>query len=174
RQGSICRHLEVEAGINSDSQPVRAPLQHLSRKKVRVPNKLGDKPRARSVVNGPGLSDLQNPPMLHDGDPVGQYERFLLIVGHVNCGGAQLLMNPPKLHLHFASELRIEVAEGFVQKEHLWFYDDGPAERNSLLLSPRELTREASAEAGQAHQVQRRVYLALNLLVRNLSQPQAE
>jgi len=48
-------------------------------------------------VDGLRLADLLDGAMVHDGDLVGEQERLFLVVGDVDGGRAQLLLDPAQV-----------------------------------------------------------------------------
>ena len=85
----------------------------------------------RMQTSVPELNDLA---LTHDGDAVGHGQRLLLVVGHEQERHAELLMEALELHLHPLPELEIERTQRLVEQEHVRPVDDGPRERDALLL----------------------------------------
>ncbi len=88
------------------------------------------------------------PHLLHaaapeDGEPVAHGERLLLVVGDVDEGDAQRLLERLQLDLHLLAQLQVERSEGLVEEEHAGAVDEGAGQRDALPLAARELGRPA-------------------------------
>ena len=83
------------------------------------------------IVDGAELFDFT---FIHQGDPIGHDERFLLIVGDKNEGDAEFCLQIFQFDLHVLAELGIEGGEGFVEKEDLGAADEGAGESYALAL----------------------------------------
>ncbi len=110
-------------------------MKHGSVDDIAFTDEIRDKGIFRFIINVYGRADLKNVPPVHDDDRIAHGQGFLLIVGHINKGNADLLLNLLELYLHFFSQLEIQSAQRFVQKQHLRAVDDGACDRNSLLLT---------------------------------------
>ena len=66
-----------------------------------------------------------------------------------------------ELDLHLAAQLEVERAERLVEQQHLRVVDQGPGQRDALLLPAGELGRLARGEGRQLHQLERVVGLRL-------------
>src|SRR3712207_617809 len=84
--------------------------------------------------------------MVHEADPVGEGERFLLVMSHVDDGCAGLTMQLLDFNLHVFTQLLVKSAEWLVHEDDRRLVDEGASERDALLLSARELTWEAGGE----------------------------
>ncbi len=73
--------------------------------------------------------------MIHDADTVGHRQRFALIVGNVQRGNADCLLNILDPHLHLFTHLFIQCAQGFVQQQDLRLDDQYPRQRHPLALT---------------------------------------
>ena len=56
-------------------------------------------------------------PFGHDRDPVGHRQRLALVVGDVDEGDPDLLLDPGELDLHLLAELEVERAERLVEQQ---------------------------------------------------------
>ena len=83
--------------------------------------------------------DLLQEAVAHDGDAVAHGHRLDLIVGHVDDGGAEALVQPRDFRACVHSQLGVEVGERLVQEEDGGLAYHGPAERHALPLAAREL-----------------------------------
>ena len=97
----------------------------------------------RGVVELERLADLLDHAVLHHHHPVAQGHRLDLVVGDVDRGGAQPLVQLLELDPHLHAQLGVEVAERLVEQEHLGIAHDGAAQRHALALAAGELARLA-------------------------------
>ena len=113
-----------------------------------------------------GRSDLLDPALVEDGDPVAHRERFFLVVRDVEEGDADALLDRLELDLHLLAELQVERAERLVEQKHARRVDDRARERDALALASRELHRLARAEVFQPDEAQslRRALVAVGVL----------
>ena len=101
----------------------------------RLSHKPGHKSIGRLVQNFLGRTHLLEFPLVHDGYPVGQSHRFILVVSYINHGLPELRMQPLYQRPHHLSLFCVQMRKGFVEQEYLRFPDDGPSQRYPLLLS---------------------------------------
>ena len=109
---------------------------------------------ATKVVAGPLVDldrdrDLLDDAAVHDRDPVGHRQRLLLVVGDVDEGDADLLLDPLQLELQALAELQVERPERLVEQQHLREVDDRAGERDALLLAAGELVGLAVRLVGE-------------------------
>ena len=101
--------------------------------------------------------------LVHHHDPVGELERFFLIVRDENAGqmdfGVQPAQPPPQL----LPDLRIERAERFVEQQHPGLDGQRARQRDSLPLPARQLRRVPAAEVIELHERQQIVHFAADL-----------
>jgi len=100
----------------------------------------------------PGLLD---PATVHQGDPVGDDHRLLLVMGDIDGGDAQPLLQLPQLEPHVLAKLGVEVAQRLVEQQHARLERHGAGQRDPLLLAAAELVDAAVAQLRQVHEVQR-------------------
>ena len=104
------------------------------------PHELRGEPALRPKVDlRRACPTCSTPAPVQDGDPVGDGHRLLLVVGDVNRGDAQSLLDSPDLLAHAHPELCVEVGEGLVHEEDLGRDDQRPGQGDPLLLPPAEL-----------------------------------
>ena len=102
--------------------------------------------------------------VVHDDHVVRHGERFFLIVGHEDGGDADVALDRLQLDPHLLAQVGIESRQRLVEEQHIGLDDDGPGQRDALLLTARELRRQASFHTGQAHDVERLQHVCLRLL----------
>ena len=99
----------------------------------------------------PRASDLLDRARRHDDDAVGQRERFRLVVGDVDHRDASLFLDALQLRAHFETKSSVEIGERLVEHQDFWLHDDGPGERDALLLAARQFPGFALGERRQPH-----------------------
>ena len=102
---------------------------------LRRADEAGDEAAHRPTVQRQGISDLFDVPAVHDHDLVGQRHGLDLIVGDVDDGGAQPLMDALDLDPHLRAQRGIEVRQGFVKQKHLRLAHHRPSHRDALALA---------------------------------------
>src|SRR5262245_11389225 len=90
----------------------------------------------------------------HDGHPIGERERLLLVVGDVHGRDAQLLLERTDLGADLDADLRIQVRERLVQEQDVGVEDEGAGQGHPLLLASGELPGIAPLEAREVHLAQ--------------------
>ena len=78
--------------------------------------------------------DLLLQPVLHDHDAVAHGHGLDLVMGDVDDGGLEPIMEFFQLHPHLHPQLGIQVGEGLVEEEDLGLAHDGPAYGDPLAL----------------------------------------
>ena len=92
--------------------------------------------------------------MVHDRDPVAHRERLLLVVGHVDEGDADLLLDALELDLEPFAQLEVEGAERLVEEQEVGPVDQRTGQGHALLLAAGELVRLASLVAGEMDELE--------------------
>ncbi len=141
---------------------------------VRLADEGGDEAGRRLVVERVRRADLLQPAVVHDGDPVGHHQRLLLVVGDVDDRHPQLVVQRLDLQLEPFPQLLVERAERLVHQQHPRVEDEGPGERDPLLLAAGELAGETALVAGQADQLQHLPGPLPDLRLRHFPQVQRE
>ena len=85
------------------------------------------------------LADLGDLAGVEHDDLVGQGHGFDLVVGHVDHGGADALVQAGDLDAHLHAEEGIEVRQRFVEQENLRLADHGAADGDALALTAGEV-----------------------------------
>ena len=93
--------------------------------------------------------------MIEDRDAVAHRQRFLLVVGDIEEGDADLGLDALELGLHLLAELEIERAERLVEQQHRRPVDDRARQADALALAAGELCRPALAVRLEPHHAQR-------------------
>ena len=91
---------------------------------------------------------------VHHHDLVGHDQRFPLIVGDIDSGHPEFLLDAAEFELHVFAELPVEGGQGLVEEEDIGLEDEGAGNRHPLLLAAGELMRAALGHAGKANEVE--------------------
>ena len=102
--------------IRFQKQPVFSPRSfHGDEIHGWTANKSSHKNIVWMVKNFFGRSNLLNLPVTHDHNPICQRHGLDLIMGHIDSGGFQLLMEFLKLQAHLGSQFGIEIGKGLIK-----------------------------------------------------------
>jgi hypothetical protein len=110
-----------------------------------------------------GGADLLNDPGAHDRDPVAEGHGLGLVVGDVDGGGAELVLEPGHGGPHLHPQLGVQVGQRLVHQERLGVADDRPAHGDPLALAAGQVGRLAVQQTVQLQQLGRLVDLAVDL-----------
>jgi len=80
-------------------------------------------------------SNLLNETVTHNNDTGSHGHSFGLVVGNIDEGGLEFLMQTGQVGSHLGTQLSIQVGQRLVQKEDLRITDDGTAQSNTLSLT---------------------------------------
>ena len=112
--------------------------------------------------------------MVHDRDPVAHRHRLDLVVGDVDGGRADLLLQAADLAARLRAQLGVEVRQRLVHQEDLRLADQRAAERDALRLAAGELARAALQQRLDVQQPRGFADAAVDLGLGHLAPPQAE
>ena len=118
--------------------------------------------------------DLLDEAVLHDDDAGSHGHSFGLVMGNVDEGGLQALMQLGDLSTHLNAQLRVEVGERLVEEEDLRITDDGAAERNALTLTTGQSLRLTGEQLLNAQDLSSFTNQLVDLVLRLLAQLQTE
>jgi hypothetical protein len=125
---------------------------NLGGEEIRLADKLGHETGGRIFIDIQRGVHLKNPPLIHDGDAFGHREGFFLIVGDIDEGRADFILQLLQLHLHLLAQFQVQRPLRLVKKKHRRAVDERPRQRSALLLSTAQLGRLTLAKTGQPHQ----------------------
>ena len=106
----------------------------------------GDEHVGRAVVDHLRLVELLDRALVHDGDARGERHRLDLVVGDVDRGLADPLVQLLDLGAHLDAELGVEIGERLVEQEELGIAHERAAHRDALALAAGELAGLAVQE----------------------------
>ena len=130
-------------------------LQKRAPQKIAAADKTGDEGVARLLIDLMRRADLGDPAIVHDRDAVRQRQCLGLVVGHVNGGDPDLLLQPTELGPHLLAELGVEIAQRLVEQQQPRLRDQGARQRQPLLLAAAQLRRRTIRECGETHGFER-------------------
>ena len=107
----------------------------------RAADEPGDEQLLRVVVQLLGRPDLLELALVHDRDPGAHRHRLDLVVGDVDRGRAEALVEARDLGARLDAELGVEVGERLVHQEHGRLAHDRATERDALALAAGQLAR---------------------------------
>src|SRR5215813_8385099 len=113
-------------------------------------DEIGDEAAPRPLVQLPRGRRLEDEAVAHDRDPVGERQRLLLIVGDVDRRDAELLLQRADLGPDLDPDLGVQIRKGFIEEQDVGVQDEGPGQRDALLLAAGEL---AGVAVGQAREI---------------------
>ena len=110
---------------------------------VLSPMKVAVKRRGGLGIDALGRSFILDAALVHDDAMVGERHGLLLVVGDMDEGRADPLLDGLQLVLHLAAELEIEGAERLVEQQHGGLDDEGAGQGHALALAAGKLVRLA-------------------------------
>ena len=94
-------------------------------KEVRLADEGSDEAICWPVVEIARTAELLDPPVVHDRNPVGHHERLALVMGHIDKGDAEALVQALDLELQPFAQLLVQGAQWLIHQEHARVEDDG-------------------------------------------------
>src|SRR5260370_3974529 len=104
-------------------------------KLITAAHEAGGEDSARVAVNLLRLVKLFDPALCHNRNPIGDRQRLLLVMRHINGSHLKLLLDSAELVAQRDAHLGIERVETFVEHEHLWFDRPCAGQGSALLLA---------------------------------------
>lgn len=147
---------------------------HLDEVHLRRAEEAGDEAVLRVVIKVQRLADLGDLAGVEYDDLVGQGHGFDLVVGHVDHGGADALMQTGDLDAHLHAKEGVEVRQRFVEEEDLRLADHGAADGDALALAAGEVLGFALEQLVELQDRRGRVDTALDLLFVDVGELEAE
>ena len=135
-------------------------------KQIHISQKTVDKRIRRVVVNILRRADLLDSAGIHDGDTIGHFKRFFLIVRYKNAGDIDFIMQSPQPGPKFAADAGIERAEWFIEQKHFGFDSQRAGQSDALALTSGKLRRIAFGDPIQLNQFEKRHDTFANIFFR--------
>ena len=141
---------------------------------VRAADEARDLHAARAQVDVFRRPELGEPALEHHRDAVRHHHRLGLVVGHVERGDADPLLQLADEDPHLVAQHRVEVGQRLVEQQQPRLDDQRPGERHPLLLAAGELPRIALQHAAQLDHAQHRVDPLADLRLADAAHLQSE
>ena len=152
--GAVVREPEPRAPADvSTPSPLRA---HIEVEGVLGAHEGGDEGRGGPVVDLLRRADLGDAPRIHDDDAVGHRHGFLAVMGDMDGGEAEAVLQRLDLGAQLHAHLGVEIGQRLVEQQEIGLDGERPAERDALALAARKLRdlallepRESASRAAQ-------------------------
>ncbi len=109
----------VSKPFDLDCRHVALDRDDLAGDEVRLTDEVGDEAVGRAVVKLARTALLRDGGIAHHDDLVRHGQRLLLIVGDVDDGQAEVLLDGADVLAHLSTQLGVEVRERFVEEQNL-------------------------------------------------------
>ena len=119
-----------------------------------MPTKLATNVLAGRGVELKGGSDLLEPALVQDGHPVGDGQRFFLVVGDPDRRRFERPLQAAQERPQFTPQRLVEARKRFVEEQHLRTDGERPGDGYPLLFPSRNLAGIAVREFEEAHPFQ--------------------
>ena len=100
------------------------------------------------------VADLDDSAFAHHRDLVRKGQRLDPVVGHIDRGDLQLGEKTAQFLARLFPELGVEVAQRFVEENHLGLGHQGPGQGDALLLAAAQLRRRPVFEPLHLHELE--------------------
>ncbi|MPM58511.1 hypothetical protein SDC9_105342 [bioreactor metagenome] len=107
-----------------------------------------------SLVDIGGGAELLDDATVHDSNPVGHVEGLVLIVSDKQRGGPGPLLNGSDLGAHRLAQFGVQVGQRLVEQQQGRFDDQGPGQRDALLLPTGQGFYVALGQMSELHHLQ--------------------
>ena len=158
------------------SKPLKATLRavRLAVEDVRASDEFGDIARLRPCIERQGIVDLLDAALVHDRDAVRRRHRLGLVVGDVDRGDAEFIVQAADLAAHLLAQIGVEVRQRFVQQQDFRLHHQRARQRHPLLLAAGEFVGIARGEMTKLHHVEDLPDPAFGFVLGDLAHLQAE
>jgi len=117
--------------------------EHFSLQETAMTDKVGNKAVDGFMVEVKGGIKLQQLAVVHNPGAITHDKGFVLIVGNEDGGHVLFLQQVAHIHRQSFTQFGVEVGEGLIQQQQAGFRSQCPRNRNTLLLTTRQLVRVA-------------------------------
>src|SRR5262249_11872157 len=139
---------------------------------IRGADEVGDEFAARQAVDLVGCAGLFDQSIAHHDDAVGHRQCFLQVVGDVERGDAEAVLEVAKFDAHIGAQLRIEIRQRLVEQQHRGLEYEGARQRHTLLLATRKLGGAPGTKFAHLHHVEPPLYLFCDFRHASFANPQ--
>ena len=133
---------------------VGAPFHQLPVQPIVFADEVGHEQTGRLVVEHLRRRHLLDFALVHHRHPVGEHHRLPLVVGDIDHGHFQALLQAAYLVLHVLPQAAVQGAQGFVHQHQVRLKHQGAGDRGPLLLAAGHLPRAAVRKLAKLHHVQ--------------------
>ena len=137
-------------------------------------DKVGDKGRARLLVNLHGRAHLLDVTALQNDDIVGDLHGLILIMRDKDARDAELTNRPAEPAAQLLAHLRVDGRKGFVEQQQFRLRRERPRKGHALPLAARKLHRVTPAEFLEADQLDELIHARPDLRRRRFLHLQPE
>jgi len=134
-------------------------LVQASMEQLDITEELVNEGGGRMIVDVVRGADLLDPSLVHHHDAIGDFQRFVLIVGDEHAGHVQFVVQPPEPTAQVLAHACIERAERLVEQQYLGIDRQSPRQGNALPLTAGQLRRVTIGQPVQLHQIEQFVHL---------------
>ena len=149
-------------------------LRYLAVEAIVLADEIGDEGILRRFIQRLGGCQLLDDAVIEDRDAVRHGQRFRLIMGHIEHGDAEALVDALDLELHLFAQILVQRPQRFIHQHQLRLEDQRTCQGDPLLLPAGELPRTAIAEFAESHHVQRVGHLGRDFLLAHAAHFQRE
>ena len=110
-----------------------------------------------------GCADLLNAAFVEDHDAAGQRHGLDLIVGYIQRGFGQALVQQGQLCPHVPPEFGVQVGQGLIKQKDLWFTHDGAANGHALALATGQFLRSTLEQVFNVEDLGRRGHFGVDV-----------
>ena len=167
--------------VGRDLAPCRTAARPTSPSTVAGRKFIGGEPMKPATNRLPGLlvelarrGQLLQHAALEHRHPVAEGHGLGLVVGDVDGGDAQALLQPRDLGAHLPAQLGVEVRQRLVEEERVGLADDRATHRHALALTARQVAGLALEVLVELEGLGGRAHLLVDLGVGGLGQAQRE
>ena len=146
--------LGIRRSVGVGTADLRPGPVHTAVENVHVAEKLINERRRGTRVNLVWGADLFDPSPVHDHHPVGDFQRFFLIVRHEDARDMQFIMQAPQPAAQFLAHLGVKRTEGLVEQQDPWLDRECARQCNALTLAARKLRGIAIGKPVELNQLQ--------------------
>ena len=168
------RHNDLVVAKVRNNFVVFALEAHIEEVHLRRADEACDELVRREVVQVLGRIHLLHNAVLHDHDTGSHRHSFGLVMGNVDEGGLQALMQLGDFGTHLHAQLSVQVGQRFVEQEDLRLTDDSTAQSNTLTLAAGQSLRLTVQQVVNAQNAGSFFHAALDFVLGGLAQLQAE
>ena len=130
---ALARHIQLHLAIIEAAGGAHLRLQHIGRAE-----ELRHGEGARLVIDALGRADLQDLAAMHDHDAVREGHGLALVVGHIDRGDSEALLQSAELVAGLQAQARVEIGQGLVEQQHARLEDQRAGDGHPLLLATGE------------------------------------